>query len=308
MPRAVSAALDSALRSAELCADVRETADLSGGCIHRVQRLVLADGTRVVVKVNHARCRAMFDEEATGLRVLAETHTVIVPRPLAVVSDEQHAVLLMTCIDPPVRRGSPEAMWRAFGEDLASLHRAALPVSCADHGYGFLIDNHLGATAQPNGWQGDWVTFNREHRLGHQLRLIREQGVMNTAELRPVEAVMEQLDALLPHQPRCSLLHGDLWSGNVLPTARNSTTTCAVIDPAAHVGDALADIAMMRLFGGFPRECYDAWAARTGIDPDSAASRTAIAVYQLYHVLNHVTLFGRGYVGQALALAHSVLR
>jgi fructosamine-3-kinase len=84
---------------------------------------------------------------------------------------------------------------------------------------------------------------------------------------------------------------------------RDTLATCAIIDPAAYVGDALADLAMMRLFGGLHPACFQAWGEGAGIDLHHADSATAIAVYQLYHVLNHVNIFGRGYVGQALELA-----
>ena len=116
--------------------------------------------------------------------------------------------------------------------------------------------------------------------------------------------MIERLDSLLPRRPRSALLHGDLWSGNALGTAdRTGTARVAVIDPACSHGDGWADIAMMKLFGGFPEECFDAYTDCVG-KPHQLESR--LAVYQLYHVLNHVNLFGRGYVAQAMGLAEGV--
>jgi len=106
---------------------------------------------------------------------------------------------------------------------------------------------------------------------------------------------------MIPDRPKPAWLHGDLWSGNALPTTdADGSSRIAVIDPAAYIGDGWADIAMMRLFGGFPAACFHAY--EQCVDDDDRIEKR-IAVYQLYHVLNHLNLFGRGYAGQALAIA-----
>ena len=294
---AICAALDAAgIREA-----IVSIADCSGGCIHRVLRVELAGRRRLAAKVNRAATLAMFEEEALGLNALAATKTVIVPQPLAHITHDLSAVLLMTFIDAPDRPPA-ERMWRRFGEDLAALHSAPLAEELA-HGYGFIIDNHLGTTPQPNGWCDDWVRFNAERRLGHQLRLARERGVLSTADARTIESAIQRLDRILPRQPHPSLLHGDLWLGNALPASAPDAATCAVIDPAPYVGEALADIAMMRLFGGFSEACFSEWSNQMSIDLGDDDVQRRIAAYQLYHLLNHVNIFGAGYVGQAMALA-----
>jgi fructosamine-3-kinase len=301
---AARAAVAAALRHAQLPCDRITLRDLSGGCIHRVLEVALADGSRVVAKLNAATALPMFQEEAASLEALAATATVLTPRVLATLEAGDAAVLLMSRVAPPPTSIScqADAMWRQFGLELASLHLAELPARLA-RGYGFVGDNHLGATPQPNAWRNDWVAFNAELRLGHQLRLARNRGALSAAESACIEQVIAQLDRLLPRAPRPSLLHGDLWSGNALPTSRGGQLTCAVIDPACSVGDALADLAMMQLFGGFPAACIDAWSERTGIDVRSDDTARQLAVYQLYHVLNHVNLFGGGYMSQAMRLA-----
>lgn len=292
---AVRAALD----AAGIDAAISDISGLSGGCIHRVLRVGLNNGRTVVAKVNRAEALGLFEEEALGLRALAATSRVIVPQPLAVTRHASHAVLLMSFIEP--LRGAPDdRAWRRFGEDLAALHAAPLPNDLA-RGYGFAIDNHIGSTPQPNRWCDDWVQFNAEHRLGHQLRLASDRRLLDGTEAHAIDAVIARLDRILQPHPSPSLLHGDLWAGNVLPTL-SKHATCAVIDPAPYVGDALADIAMMRLFGGFPQACFDAWAQRSGVDLAGGDANARIAVYQLYHVLNHVNIFGHGYVGQVLSL------
>jgi len=289
-------ALARALAEAGHSAEVTAARDLTGGCIHRVRRLTLDDGTVLVAKLNQAESHHLFEEEAVSLRALDATGTVLVPEVLAVVRDAQTAVLLMTALDPI---GPGRDQWRRFGEELAALH--SVESTCA---YGFETDNHLGTTPQPNGWCDDWVRFNAEHRLGHQLTRATGSDLLRPDEARCIEAVIERLDSLIPRRPAVALLHGDLWSGNALGTVDPAgTARVAVIDPACSWGDGWADIAMMKLFGGFPDECFHAYTACVG---KAHQLESRLAVYQLYHVLNHVNLFGRGYVAQAMALVEKL--
>ena len=284
-----------ALDQAGLTSEVIATRNLSGGCIHRVVGIDLADGGRLVAKINVGRMVAMFEEEAVSLRSLAATKTVIVPDPLGVMTCDDQVVLLMTAITPG---SATNETWQEFGRELAALHTRKIENS---RGYGFEMDNHIGSTPQPNTWCDDWVEFNEKYRLGYQVRLARDDGKLEAREAKDIESVMLRLDQLIPRHPRPALLHGDLWSGNALPTVDdNGRSRIAVIDPATYVGDGWADIAMMKLFGGFAPSCFEAYADASD-DREQLESR--IDVYQLYHVLNHLNLFGRGYLQQAMELA-----
>lgn len=285
-----------ALREAGLCDEVRAAESLSGGCIHDVRLITLADGMQVVAKISDAQTLGIFEEEAAGLEALAKTETVLTPQPLGVLTHASKAVLLMTALTPA---RADNGTWGRFGEELAKLHAHA-----AGDRYGFAMDNHLGLTRQVNTWCDDWVRFNAEYRLGYQLQLLR--GTLQSREAQLISDVINRLDQFIPGRPRPSLLHGDLWSGNALAAMDAAGgVRIGVIDPACYIGDGWADIAMMRLFGGFPQACFDSYAAAV-TDHDNMQHR--IAVYQLYHVLNHITLFGRGYVAQAMAIARSLLR
>jgi fructosamine-3-kinase len=289
----VQDSLRRALKVAGLDAAITGTRDLSGGCIHQVMQVTLADGAAVVAKIARGEQASLFEEEAAGLAALAQTSTVIVPRPLSRVTEGGAAVLLMEMIP---HGPSSDTGWRRLGEELAALHAAD-----AGDRYGFDMDNHLGTTHQPNDWCESWVEFNREYRLGHQVRLAEGRGLLRGAEASRIRTVMEKLDDMIPDRPKPALLHGDLWSGNALPTVdKEGEPRVAVIDPATYIGDGWADIAMMRLFGGFSASCFEAYAANVD---DHERIDTRIAVYQLYHVLNHVNIFGRGYAAQAMALA-----
>lgn len=294
---------------------VREVADLTGGCIHRVLRVTLDDGRAFVAKIADADTLTVFEEEAVGLHALADTRTVVTPRPLDVRAGGGQAVLLIEAVEsaPASDQG-----WRRFGEDLAALHERSVSAGSHDAGgssahgsrlrYGFPHDNHLGTTPQPNAWCDDWVRFNAERRLGHQLRLATTTHALTGDEADLMQRVIDRLDLLIPRTPRPSLLHGDLWSGNALPTRDDrGNDRVAVIDPACSIGDGWADIAMMRLFGGFPDVCFDAYRGSLHDPPPRDDVDMRMTVYQLYHVLNHVNIFGRTYASQATALARRLV-
>lgn len=289
-------AIRMALAEAGLSTVIRTMEPLSGGCIHEVLRIQLGDGSSVVAKINSAAMSDLFREEVAGLTALAATNTVFVPKPYCTTTANNIAVLLMEAVQPA---GDSSQAWASFGGELAALHNAP-----AGTRYGFDSDNHLGTTFQPNTWCDDWVEFNAVHRLGHQLRLAHDAHLLNAHESNEIQGVIDRLEHYIPRQPKASLLHGDLWSGNALPACDAlGHQRIAVIDPAPYVGDGWADIAMMRLFGGFPPICFERYAERVQ-DHENRDGR--IAVYQLYHVLNHVNLFGRGYVSQAMGLVQTL--
>src|SRR5690606_15283010 len=141
------------------------------------------------------------------------------------------------------------ATWDALGRGLARLHR-----SVASR-YGFDHTTYLGATPQPEGREEDWGVFFADWRIGHLLRLLDRSGVLPESSRSGYEALLAAIPARLAHAPPASLLHGDLWNGNVIATADGP----ALVDPAAHHGDRECDLAMMRLFGGFPERVFAAY-------------------------------------------------
>jgi len=285
------------LKIAGVNSTITTICDLTGGCIHSVRQVTLSDGSCLVVKTNDAKYEQLFTQEAAGLNAINQTQTVLTPKPLCVCTVDNTAALIMTTISTVPAN---EAAWSRFGKELANLHKHD-----TQNRFGFETDNHLGLTPQPNGWHDDWVEFNKQYRLGHQLTLATKRNLINRNEQRKIEAVIDQLGDFIPNNPKPALLHGDLWSGNVLPSIDEHGQMCiAVIDPACYIGDAWADIAMMKLFGGFPDCCYKAYESSVS---DHVNIDSRIAVYQLYHVLNHVNLFGRSYMTQAMNLADKLL-
>ncbi|RME12287.1 MAG: fructosamine kinase [Ardenticatenia bacterium] len=248
---------------------------VGGGDINQAARLETA-GDVFFLKWHAAPPPGMFAAEADGLRRIAATHTVRVPHVIA----QGDTWLLLEWL--PIGRRTAAAAKR-LGEALATLHRHT-----AAH-YGLEHDNYIGLTPQINHPETDWVRFWREHRLRPQMRLAAERGRMPTHRRRALERLIARLDEWLPRTPPASLLHGDLWGGNWVALEDG---TPALIDPAVYHGDRETDIAFTHLFGGFPASFYDAYTAAWPLPPGADARRD---LYNLYHLLNHLNLFGEAY-------------
>ena len=266
-------------------------AAVPGGCINRCWRWETAAGPAFVKEAAPARL-GMLEAESYGLVELRAAGAVRVPEPLAVGACDGAAFLALEWMD--LGAVSPAAEAR-LGEQLAWLHRTR-----AD-GYGLGRDNTIGSTPQPNGWHGDWVAFLRERRLGFQLQLAAANGHRGRLQERGGR-LLEALEVFFAtYRPPPSLLHGDLWGGN---RAADPSGQPVIFDPAVYYGDREADIAMTRLFGGFGPRFYSAYVATWPLDP---AAGTRCDLYNLYHVLNHLNLFGGAYLTQAEAMIDRLL-
>jgi fructosamine-3-kinase len=157
--------------------------------------------------------------------------------------------------------------------------------------YGLDHDNFIGATPQPNQQLDHWSDFFREQRLGFQLDLAQQHGYLSAHQSRLAETLLARLANWLPARPPASLLHGDLWGGNWLATPQAGA---ALIDPAIYYGHREAELAFTELFGGFPSRFYAAYNAAWPLEPGYEERRP---LYNLYHLLNHLNLFGAGYLG-----------
>jgi fructosamine-3-kinase len=263
---------------------------LGGGCINAAARL--SDGDRrFFVKVNAADRLDMFEAERDGLDELASAEAIRVPIAIAVGSDRAQSWLILEDIDFG-RPGTGSA--RRAGRALAALHRHTAPA------FGWRRDNTIGATLQPNDWTDTWTDFWREHRLGFQLRLAADRG--HGGRLQHLgERLLMRFDTLIDHAPPASLLHGDLWGGNIGYAPDGEPV---IYDPAVYYGDREADVAMTELFGGFGSDFYAAYREAWPLDAGYAVRRT---LYNLYHVLNHLNLFGGGYGAQAEEMMQRLL-
>ncbi|MEL7060584.1 MAG: fructosamine kinase family protein [Acidobacteriota bacterium] len=281
---------------------VLERSALAGGSIHQVERWRLTGGAPLVLKITDGDER-VFATEAVGLRALAAAGALRVPRVLGLgrTADRSLTFLALEDLGDGGRTLRDDAFFERLGQGLAEVHRTP-PASIladldatADGPFGFAHDNFLGPTLQPNSWLEDWPTFWRLRRLEPMVALLRARRLLDAELERRLAALGEQLDDLLATSDPPSLLHGDLWSGNVLVDGSGAP---AVIDPATYFGHREADLAMTRLFGGFAPRFEAAYRAAWPLD---AGDSDRAAVYELHHLLNHLVLFGGGYRSACLA-------
>lgn len=253
---------------------------VSGGDINDSYQI--SDGKSCFfVKLNNKDKLEMFEAEAYGLEHLARLSEFRVPRVIASGCTLNHSYLVLEFIS---MHEPEQAQWESAGRTLANMHLAR---DFAMHGWD--NDNYLGTNLQPNGWHKKWSLFFAEERIGWQLQLLKEKGHHPFDSDDVVEAIHQRL---LHHKVEPSLLHGDLWKGNL----GFNKQVPVLFDPACYVGDAEAELAMTQLFGGFPERFY---AAYHEVLPMHSGYEERKHIYNLYHLLNHANLFGEQYLVQA---------
>lgn len=256
---------------------------IKGGCIHN-SYTVLTKNEQYFVKLNQASAFEILKAEHDALVSLTKLQShVRYPQPIVVGVFEQHSLLLMEYL--PIQTLIPQSAIR-LGESLALQHKVH------DKQFGWYQDNYLGLSKQRNKPHDNWQVFFQTQRLEFQLKLIAQNNCDDEL-LNLGGKLMTDLDKFfVDYQPAVSLLHGDLWSGNVGGCGNEPF----LFDPAVYYGDREADLAMTELFGGFPNEFYQAynqsWPLHEGYNIRKQ-------LYNLYHILNHFNLFGGGYHTQA---------
>lgn len=260
---------------------IQSIQSISGGDINKAFRLQgMSDS--YFVKLNQANRHAMFEAEFAGLQALEQTKTVTVPQPLVHGVTNNISFLVLEYLALHSHTSSSE---RILGEQLAALHLQQQPY------FGWHTDNTIGSTPQSNPRTNDWIAFWRTSRLNFQLNLLKERSKRLTALGEQLSERLE--DFFQGYSPLPSLLHGDLWAGNAASLADHAPV---IFDPACYFGDRETDLAMTELFGGFGKDFYAAYNAVWQLNSGYRIRRD---LYNLYHVLNHVTLFGGSYVKQA---------
>jgi fructosamine-3-kinase len=260
---------------------LRDSQSCPGGCINNALILKGADGRIFFAKLNNrSDSLAMFTAEADALAAIAATDVIRVPQSIAHGESDGTAFLVLEYL-PMGGRGS----FAELGTALAALHAVT-----SQH-FGWHRDNFIGATPQQNTLVQDWPVFYRDQRLGYQIELAQRNGLALPGADRLLDHIHLLFDS---YRPQPSLLHGDLWSGNV--SFLSTSWEPVLFDPACYFGDRECDLAFSEMSGGFPAEFYSAYQAAWPI-ADGYAVRKHL--YNLYHELNHYNLFGGGYADQA---------
>jgi protein-ribulosamine 3-kinase len=270
-------------------ADAQRVVD--GGCINAAS-VVQGGDQRYFVKFNDAAKLDMFTAEAAGLNEIAQAQAIRVPAPICWGTSGNQAYLVLEYVEQAQPQRESMAQ---LGQALAQLHRRL-----SEH-YGWHRDNTIGATLQVNTPSTDWVDFWQRHRLGFQLELAKRNGHGGKLQRRGERLVADLGAFFRAGTPVASLLHGDLWSGNYTFDEHGHPV---IFDPAVYYGDRETDLAMTELFGGFPSRFYDAYREAYPLEAGYAVRKT---FYNLYHVLNHLNLFGGGYLSQAERMINMLL-
>lgn len=260
---------------------------ISGGDINDAFGLTLSNGSHIFMKSNAIGNLTYFTAEMQGLFAIAQTGAIQTPRILACGTDKERncSFLLLEQIHAGRRIGN---YWETLGHQLAELHKSSTKDFVLDGKYGFLEDNYIGAGEQINTAKDSWISFFRDCRLEPQFR--RASAYFSPEDIRKINHLLDHIGDILMEPEHPSLLHGDLWSGNVMVGEDGKAW---LIDPAVYVGHAETDLAMTELFGGFASGMYAAYQEISPLQPGYEDRRD---LYNLYHLLNHLNLFGGSYL------------
>lgn len=255
---------------------------VGGGCINEAVR-IQTDSGEYFVKFNLEKSfPGMFEAEAHGLSILDKANEIRIPDVLHTGNADKYSFLLLEFISD----GNPAPkFWEKFGRSLAGLHRHSSKL------FGLDRDNYIGSLPQSNIQHESWTDFFVTERLEPMVKMGRDKSEISPQMVKQFESIYNKLPALVPPE-KPSLIHGDLWNGNFLVDSRGNP---CLFDPAVHFGHRESDIAMTRLFGGFPALFYESYNSQF---PMEKGWEQRMELLNLYPLMVHVNLFGGGYLNQ----------
>ena len=269
---------------------VNQFQPLAGGCINTCYRIDTPEQS-YFIKYHQLQYLDMFQQEFNGLTALKEHQVLTIPEPYGYGVCEQKSYLLMEYIESNSRASD---YWEQLGTGLARLHQVEHQL------FGWSDDNYIGRLPQINNWQEDWVEFFWKCRLQPQITLAVDHNLMPSATLREFSTLGKRLGDLLSIE-KPSLLHGDLWGGNVMVGPQGQP---CVMDPAVYYGHREIELAFTTLFGGFDARFYQSYQEYY---PMAAGYEARFEIYNLYPLLVHLNLFGKGYLGSIQQTLRSYL-
>lgn len=264
-------------------AKVESSFAISGGSINQTQVLSLTNGQRVFCKRNPSPPADFFLAETRGLTLLAQAKSGLrIPKPIAVQSGSRPTFLLLEYIESSA---DDKKFAEQLAISLAQLHRMSQEYYGLDH------DNYIGSTPQKNTLEKDGIVFFRDQRINFIRQLARQSGLLPVAIDKKLDLLCDKFEKFLNISgEKPALMHGDLWSGNYFPD--NDGKPC-VFDPAVYYGLREADLAMTELFGRLPQKFYDVYQEVFPINPGYKERKD---LFNLYHLLNHLNIFGNSYL------------
>ncbi len=281
LPSGLQVALPQILKEIGDPGPIIELRSQGGGCINHASQLVTKK-KKYFLKWNSQSLPNMFTTEAIGLRLLSSAKAIRIPEVIKAQEAQAGipAYLLSEWID--IRSSFDQ---RKCGHQLAQLH-----LNTESGRYGLDLDNYIGSTPQYNTWHTDWISFFRDMRLQPQIELAIRNNRCGSDRKQKLDQLLNRLEDWLGAIPRkACLLHGDLWAGNVIGDEHSNPV---LIDPAVYYGDREADLAFTQMFGGFSQAFYQAYHETYPLEP---GYQDRFEIYNIYHILNHLNLFGESY-------------
>ncbi|HEY0742240.1 MAG TPA: fructosamine kinase family protein [Chryseosolibacter sp.] len=272
--------------SQKLSVSVKNFQPLSGGCINNGGKLLTSKGNFFVKWNDTLQYPNMFDAEAQGLQLLRRARAIRIPEVVLTGEVETFQYIVLEFVE----QARPlENYWEMLGAQLSTLHKNTA------NNFGLDSDNYIGSLPQRNTRNENWISFFVEERLRPQVERAVNSRKLQSDTAKQFEILYNKLLDLLPEE-KPSLLHGDLWSGNVIVDENGNP---CLIDPAVYFGNREAEIAFTKLFGGFGNEFYDSYHSNFPL-PGGFQSR--VHLYNLYPILVHVNLFGGSYISQVVSI------
>lgn len=267
---------------------IKSFSSLSGGCISNSYKITTTKGSIFFLKYNSTSSLNMFTKEANGLNELTKANAIRTPK---VLSFSEDFILLEFILSGNKRK----SFFEEFGRSFAEMHKFT------NDAYGFYEHNYIGSNPQLNipdeNEKISWVNFFFNKRILYQFQLAEKLGNSTSELTKSISKLEEKVEEIIGSSyEKPSLLHGDLWGGNFMVDEQGSAV---LIDPAVYYGNREADLGMTKLFGGFSSAFYKSY---NEVFPLKDGYEYRENIYKLYHVLNHLNLFGGGYYSQAISL------
>jgi protein-ribulosamine 3-kinase len=266
--------------------EITAVSPVSGGCINNAVKLHTTSGDYFLKWNNAAAFPGMFEAEAKGLNLLNATKSFRIPKVIAAGTADKESFLLLEFIQPGHKTCD---YWRDFGTALAELHR-----NTNSH-FGLNHPNYIGFLPQQNNFHSSWSEFFVLKRIEPQIRIAKNAGKINQQTTQKFQQLFSKIPEIFPEE-KPALLHGDLWSGNIMATAENQP---CIYDPAVYFGHREMDLAMSKLFWGFDNLFYQNYNEHYPLEKNWQ-KRSDIC--NLYPLMVHVNLFGGGYLSQVEAI------
>ncbi|NNM23101.1 MAG: phosphotransferase [Flavobacteriaceae bacterium] len=262
--------------------ELNDIKPLTGGDINEVYLLETINGS-FVIKLNLARrFPGMFEAEAEGLKLLLEAKAFDIPAVSYTGIVDDYEYLIMDFI--PSGSQGPR-FWESFAQKLARLHQNSADQFGLDH------SNYIGSLPQYNEFHDSAATFYISQRLEPQIELAMDKGF----KFPDLNMFYKNITQLIPEEP-AALVHGDLWNGNYLVSTMGEPV---LIDPAVAFASREMDLGMMMLFGGFPNAVFEMY---DELFPLPGDWKERIPIWQLYYLLVHLNLFGKGYLNRVTSI------